>query len=206
MNDKPEETAPETPKEPVEPSTASEAVEKTAEAPAEAPKATSAPASGDDKILGIPTASYVKFCYILVMIASGYGVFSHLVGLVGVYVPGGQLFGLVGLSGIVLALLGWLAFGEKLKAVDHEHVKYLALLFGVFFVFYVVLAGSMGWFGFLGQIVLLIVAAIQLSCFYVGLKMWQAGQEPTKDSVIAELNSLKDMAISKIKKVDDGVE
>ena len=208
MEDKPENTP-----EDNAPEQAATATEKPTEAPKgpqapnEVPKQAANAADGAvDKILGIPVGSYVKLCYLLVLIASGFGVFSYLVGLVGVYVPGGQLFGLVGLSGFVLALIGWFAFAEKLKPIDMLHQKYIVILFAAFFVVYVVLAGSLGWFGFFGQIVMLLIASLQFAALYIGLNLWKEGKEPTKESVLAEFNILKDTAVNKIKKVDDGIE
>lgn len=177
------------------------------EAPAENTSAKSASsAAGDDKIIGIPRDSYGKLCYILVLVAASFGVVSHLFGLVGIYIPGGQISALIGLSGLLLAIMGIFVFNEKLKPFDVEHLKYIGILFAAFFFFYIVFANSFGWFGFVGSLLVFLVAVAQLTAFYIGYSLWKTNREPTKEAVVAEFHVLKNLAISKIKKVDDGIE
>jgi hypothetical protein len=163
-------------------------------------------ANDSGKLLGIPKESFVKLCYVLTLVASGYGVLSHLVGLVGVYIPLGQLFGLIGFIGVILAIVGWAAFSEKLKPVDNSHLKFLVILFLGLFIFYLIFANSFGWFGFFGQLFGLIIASVQFGALYVGLKLWKEGRDATKDNLLSEFNVLKNKAQAKIKKADDGIE
>lgn len=205
----PEEVAQEAPKEAPAETTPEPAVEKAPEAPVEetsrvTPKKPAEDVSASDKkVIGIPVQNYVKICYLLILTASGFGVFTNFVGIVGVYVPGGQLFGILGITGLALSLIGWQAFAKEFKPNEITHFKYMALLFVAFFVIYLVLSGGLGWFGFFGAIIAFLIAAVQFGCIYTGFSLWKADKEASKENLIGEFEAMKSFALSKINKNQD---
>lgn len=171
----------------------------------QAQEAAPAPAS-DAKVLGIPADKFARLCYVLVLTASGFGLFANFVGLVGVYVPGGQLFAIVGLAGLALAVVGWQAFPKDFTPIDLSHFRYITILFAAFFIIGIICGTALGWFGFLGALLLFLITIAQVGLLWAGLNLWKAGKEATQDTVKAEVMAMKDMLMSKIKKADDGVE
>ena len=147
------------------------------------------PPQGDNKVLGIPADKYLKVCYVLVLISSGVGVLTGLLGLVGAPVSGGGLIVLLGLVGIVLAVLGWLVFSEDFAAMEISHLKYLSILFAGFYVVSIVFGSIFS--GFLGYLMMTLIVIAQFICLLSGYKTWQGAQEATKDNLISGFNTLK---------------
>lgn len=151
----------------------------------------------ENKVLSIiPVNQYLKICYVLVLISAGYGIFSSLLGIVTVYIPGGGLFGLLGIIGLVLALLGFLLFEEKFSTLENSHFKYLAILFVAFFITAVIFANALAGSLFLSSTFVLLISLAQFGCLFVGYRVWQAGQEASKENLMNEFENLK----AKIKK------
>ena len=198
------ETPSEAPKEEKQ-ETASPEPETKAEAAPE-PQETKKAVNTDEKIFGIPQNQFVKICYLLVLASSGFAVLSNFVGLAGIFMPGGVLFAILGLGGLALTLIGWQAYSSKFSANDNTHFKYLAILFAAFFVIYFILSNALGWFGFIGALIALLIPIAQFACLYTGLSLWKAGKEANKENLMSEFEAIKSLVLSKFKKVDDGVE
>ena len=145
----------------------------------------------ENKVLGIDVTKYVKICYLMVLIASGYGVLTNLCGLAGIYLPGGFITGIIGLAGLALTVTGWLVYKEKFSAVDISHFKYLVIILGAFFVIYVVFVNALAGFGVVGAFFITIISLIQFSLLFVGFRTWKVGQEATQTNLKASFRSIK---------------
>lgn len=145
----------------------------------------------ENKVLGIEAAKYVKICYIMVLIASGYGVLTNLCGLAGIYLPGGLITGIIGLAGLALTVTGWLVYKEKFGPVDISHFKYLVIVLAAFFVIYVIFVNALAGFGVVGAFLITIISLIQFACLFVGFKTWRSGQEATQANLKASFRSIK---------------
>lgn len=162
-------------------------MENTPENNQEENQETSAPSrqnKSNGTVLGIPADKYLKICYILVLLSSGFGILTGLVALTGSYVPGGGLIGLLGLIGIILAVLGWLVFSENFSALETSHFKFLSLLTAAVIVISIALVSF-------GSFLIMLISAANFACLFVGFKIWQDGQEATKDNLINGFKTLK---------------
>ena len=138
-----------------------------------------------DKVIGIPTDKYLKICYVLVLLASGFGILTSLVDLVGGSVPGAGIIGFLGLVGVVLTVLAWLVFNENFNALDLSHFKYVSLIFAGFFVLIIFFSA------FVGSFLTFLTVAAEFFCLFIGYRVWGEGQEATKDNLINGFNTLK---------------
>ena len=141
------------------------------------------PNQPNDKVIGIPTDKYLKICYILVLLSSGFGILTSLLALTGAHIPGGGLIGLLGLVGIILAVLGWLVFSENFSALETSHFKFLSILTAAIIVISIALASF-------GSFLIMLISAVNFVCLFVGYKTWQDGQEATKDNLISGFKTL----------------
>lgn len=147
------------------------------------------PYTTDDKVLGIDINHYTKVCYVLILIASGFGLLANLASLVGIFIPGGILTGLFGFIGIVLVVLGLFVFKDKFSALDLSHFKYIGLLFIAFLVIYFVLVPALLGMGLIGMMVVVLLSAAQFILFFAGFRTYKTGIEATKASITANLKS-----------------
>ena len=146
--------------------------------------------SSNNKVLGIETAQYAKICYILILIASGYGVLTNILGLAAIYMPGGIATGVLGLAGIVLALLGFFVFKDKFSALDVSHFKFIGIMFAAFFFIYAIVVNALAGFGFVGLLLIIAISIIQFALFFAGFKARKANVEASKSSIESNLKSL----------------
>ncbi len=141
-----------------------------------------------DKIMGfVPKRSYVKITYLLLLTSTGGSLLLALFGMLGIFLPLGIVFTLVGLVALILALLGVFVFKRKFTPLDQAHLVYLAILFGVFFVVGLIVAASL--FSSIGMLSLfsICIGAIQLIMFYTGFNSWIHGRTITKDNIKGEV-------------------
>ncbi len=143
-----------------------------------------------NKVLGIETNKYAKLSYVLILVASGLGLFSNLMALASVYILGGMMFGLLGLIGIVLAITGLVAFKDKFSALDISHFIFLVILFFAFFALAGILGNMLVNMGAVGSIILFLLSAFQFALLFTGFQLWQNGELVTKDSLINGLKNL----------------
>lgn len=144
----------------------------------------------DNKVLGIETGVYTKLSYILILVASGLGLFSNLLALVGISMFGGMFFGLLGLIGIAMVVTGLAGFKEKFPALDISHFLFLLVLFAAFFVLGAIFAGTLINMGAIGAIILFLLSALQFTLLITGFKLWQGGQLATKENLISGVKNL----------------
>lgn len=145
----------------------------------------------ENKVLGIETTKYTKICYILILIASGFGVLSNLLGMFGAVMYGGLFIGLLGLIGLAMAAMGWVIFKDKFSSLDVSHFKFLIILFIAFFIFGMIFAILIMGMGSAGMFIMVLLAILQFSLLLAGFQIWRAGQEATKNNLINGLKNLK---------------
>lgn len=136
-----------------------------------------------NKVLGLEANQYTNACYMLILISSGFGLLGGLAGLGGLVIPGAGLFGLVGLIGLIMVLVGFFGFKDKFSNLEAEHLKYLAILFGVFFIISIILGGVLVKAGMVGVLLMILLSAIQFALFFAGYKNYKGGVVPTKESI-----------------------
>jgi hypothetical protein len=151
----------------------------------------------ENKVLGIPVHKYAKLCYILILVSAGFGILTSLLALIGMYVPGTGIFGLIGLIGLALVVTGWLAFTEKFSALDISHFRFLTFVFILFFVLYIIFFNALAGFGPVGAFIVFLIAAAQFAVFLAGFQAWKAGQEATVDNVKLQLKDLRNVVSRK---------
>jgi hypothetical membrane protein len=143
----------------------------------------------NQKVLGLDASKYTNICYMLIIISSIYGVLSNLLAFVKVILPLGAVFGLMGLAGIILALIGLFAFKEKFQPLDLAHFKYMGLIFVVFFAIAVILGMVIGYAGAVAVAIVLILSVIQFALIFAGYKNYKAGIAPTQESIKTTIKS-----------------
>ncbi|HPD83687.1 MAG: hypothetical protein R3D88_00675 [Alphaproteobacteria bacterium] len=146
--------------------------------------------SSNNKVIGIEIAKYAKICYILILIAAGYGLLTNIAGLAAVYLPGGFMTGLLGITGVVLALLGLFVFKDSFGSVDLSHFRFIGVMFVAFFLIYAVVVNALAKFGFIGLLIIILISVTQVALFYAGFKTHGAGQEASRASIEGTLRSL----------------
>lgn len=147
---------------------------------------------GNNKVLGLESAVYVKLCYILILVSGALGLLLSLLGTIGVIVASSGLVGLVGLAGLIMALVGWLAFAKEFTVIELSHLKFLSIVFVVFYVASLVIGSVMFASGLLWQLFSFVIGAALLLVVYLGFRLWQARMEPTQATLKAEFETLKD--------------
>ena len=142
----------------------------------------------EEKIIGIPKAKYLKITYILLLISAVFGVLTGLFGLIGVAVPLSTLASFLGLGGVVLALLGLFVFNDQFQPQEATHFKYMGFLFLGFLVLGMIVGSGSG---ALFALVSLALSLAALATMYAGYRIYERGEEATKDNVIKEIEGFK---------------
>lgn len=140
--------------------------------------------TNDEKIIAIPKDKYLKITYICLLISSAVGMLSSFVGALV------SLSSLVGLAGLLLAILGLFVFKDKFNEQQQSHFKYIGVLFLAFFVIGFVVGVALGGLGIVSQIIVLVINLASLACMFAGFKLNEKNAAADKDSVIAQLKSL----------------
>ncbi len=74
--------------------------------------------SDKSSILGfIPKDKYLTWTYMLLLVASAGGMALDVFGMIGINIPLGGVFGLAGLCGLILALLGLFCFQRRFRDI-----------------------------------------------------------------------------------------
>lgn len=153
-----------------------------------------------NKVLGIPVQKFTLICYTLILISAGFGVFSSLLALIGAYVPGSMITGLLGLIGIALVVTAWVAFKEKFTELDISHFQFLVIVFVAFLVIYIVAARFFLGLGAFGAILMFLVVTAQFLILLSGFKTYKDGLPATKDNVSNSFYKLKEVISRKAPK------
>ena len=144
--------------------------------------------SDTGKIMGfIPKDEYVKYTYYLLLVSSiGAAVLTFL-GLINIHIPLFHIFGLAGLAGLILALIGFFIFKEEFSALDQSHLGYLCVLMAVFFLSGLILGQAFALVTYLMLLVSLLVSVAQLIMVWTGYNSWSHGRSITKNNVKSEV-------------------
>lgn len=145
----------------------------------------------EEKIIGIPKEKYLKVTYVLLLISSGFGLLSSLLGLVGMTVPLATLASLLGVAGVVLALLGLFVFSEQFKPIEQNHLKFMGFLFLAILVAGIVLGSIVASSAALVALVGLVLNVASLAAMYAGYRLYERGEEANKETVLKEIESFK---------------
>ncbi len=141
-----------------------------------------------DQIMGfIPKNKYVEITYWMLLVSTGGGLLLTLLALAGFPVGLGNLLSVIGFLGLLMAVLGIFVFKEEFSALDQAHLKYLGVLFIIFFVLGLFLGAALAIVMFLMLIVMLSVSAIQFLLFFTGYNSWKHGRTITKDNLKSEI-------------------
>lgn len=154
----------------------------------------------NNKVLGIETNKYAKVAYILILISTGFAVFSNLAVMAGTYPAGGMLLGLLGLAGLIMAALGLFVFQENFSKLDLSHFKYIGLMFIAFFIISMIFSNAMAGFGFIGAFINFLISSAALILIFAGYRTHKAGIEATKASIESDIKSMACSAKSKVQK------
>jgi len=151
----------------------------------------SAELPSNEKIIGIPKSKYIKFTYLALILSSALGIVSTLlIILIGLGILS-SVAGLLGLAGVVLALLGFFAFNSKFTQEELSHFKYMAVLYVIFFVVGIVVGAVLGDLGLVTTLIIILVNVASLICMYAGYRLNEKNVAASKQTVIGELKSLK---------------
>ena len=105
---------------------------------------------GNNKVLGLQSAVYVKVSYILVGVAAALGLLISILSGIGMGAPtAGGLVNLVGFAGWIMALIGWLALGRDFTVIENSHLRFISLLFVAMLVLGIVIGSALGASGLL---------------------------------------------------------
>ncbi|HEU4838483.1 MAG TPA: hypothetical protein VFS88_03625 [Micavibrio sp.] len=144
--------------------------------------------SDADKIMGfIPKDQYVKYTYYLLLASSIGAAVLTLLGLIGIHIPLMQLFGLAGIAGLILALIGFFIFKEEFSALDQSHLLYICIIIAVFFLAGLILGQAFALVTYLMLLVSLLVFVAQLIMVWTGYNSWSHGRSITKSNVKSEV-------------------
>ena len=147
--------------------------------------------TANKKVLGLESALYVKICYGLILVSGVLGLVLALLGMLGLGAGGSGLLGLLGLAGLIMALVGAIAFARDFTVIELSHLKFLSIVFVVFYVTSIALGYVLGGLGILWSLISLLIGAAMLLAVYLGFRLWIARQEPTQATLAAEFHSLK---------------
>ena len=143
-----------------------------------------------NNVLGMSPEQYLKNTY-LVLIGSGVlGIFGAILSTLIATTLLSSIAGLLGLAGLVLVVLGLFAFKETFNALQSSHLKYIGVLFLVFFVAGIVFGKILASIPMLLMIVSIMLNLVSLLCIYAGFKLNKKGKEASKDNVIEQLKSI----------------
>lgn len=137
----------------------------------------------------IPKDRYVYITYAVILASAGLGLLISLLALVGVLLPLGQVVGVLALMGLFMALGGYFGYKEEFNAIDQNHLFYLCVLFGAFFVLNLILASALAYSGIVGSLILLIIAGAEAVLIFAGFNAHMHGRTMTlsKDALISEV-------------------
>lgn len=137
----------------------------------------------------IPKDRYVYITYAVILASAGLGLLISLLALVGVLLPLGQVVGILALMGLFMALGGYFGFKEQFNAIDQNHLFYLCVMFGAFFVLNLILASALAGAGIVGSLLLLIIAVGEALLIFAGCNAHMHGRTMTlsKDGIVSEV-------------------
>lgn len=141
------------------------------------------------KVLGLEAPKYIKVAYILLLISSGVGVLTSLLALAGIFTALNPLASLLGIIGLLMAVIGWAAFKDKFSALEFAHLKYIVVLFLAFLLLGLVIGAvllmtPMGLYS-----VSILLGLVQFALIFTGFNSWQHGRTVTKNNVQDELKA-----------------
>lgn len=145
--------------------------------------------TSEDKLLGfIPKARYTYLMYVLVLCGAGIGVLASLIMLVGIY-PGplGNIGALMGLGGLILALLGVFLYKEDFSELDRSHFIYVAIVYAAMWVAAVFFGSALAFVYILGQIAVVAISIVGAVLIFTGYNSWRGGRMITKDNLQSEV-------------------
>ena len=154
----------------------------------------------DNKVLGIEANKYAKIAYVLILISVVIGLLNGLAGLVGSYVPFGGVISILGLVGLVMAVLGLFVFQDNFNDLDQSHFKYIGLLFIAFFIIGIIFSNGLAGFGFVGALINLAISAAAFIFMFAGYRTHQAGTPATRASIEGDIRGMVGQAKSKVQK------
>ena len=133
----------------------------------------------------IPKSKYLQIAYWLLLIAAIGGPILTLLLMLGVYIPLGALVTLCGLASLVMALAGYFLFKQEFSALEQNHLLYMAIIYGVFFVITLVLSQSYYVAGI--NVVFMLVGLAYALMAWTGFNSWKHGRTITKDNIKSEI-------------------
>jgi len=141
-----------------------------------------------DKLMGfMPKDKYVKISYALILGGCALGALIAVLALVGVVLPFGGIAMLLGVAGLVLALLGVFMFKAEFSALDQNHLIYIAVAYAVFFITAQILLSALAVNFTLVFLVAILLNAFGLLLFFTGFNSWSHGRTITKDNIKSEI-------------------
>lgn len=140
-------------------------------------------------VLGLEPNKYVKINYLILLTAAVLGVISSLLWALTIPTGLGGIMNLLSVLGLIMAVVGWLAFKEKFNALELNHLKYICVLFLAFFVVGLILGAALFAAPMGMSVILLIVGAAQVLLLFTGYNSYQHGRTITKDSVQSEVKA-----------------
>lgn len=144
----------------------------------------------DTTVMGLEPTKYVKIVYILLLVSSGIGVLTSVLALAGIFTALNPLITLVGIIGLIMAVIGWAAFKEKFATLELDHLKYIILLFLVFLVVGIVVGAVLLMSAMLLYAVSVLLGIVQVGLLFTGFNSWQHGRTITKDNLQGEVKAM----------------
>lgn len=144
--------------------------------------------SDKSSILGfIPKDKYLTWTYMLLLVASAGGMALDVFGMIGINIPLGGVFGLAGLCGLILALLGFFVFKEDFGTLEQAHFLYICALFALFFVIGAVVGASLYTSPMLAIAISFVLRVCGLLLIFTGFNSFKHGRSVTKDNIREEV-------------------
>lgn len=144
----------------------------------------------DGKIMGLEPQKYVKISYILIIISAALGLLFSVLTIAGFFMGFGNIGALLGLAGLIMAVLGWLFFAKDFSALEINHLKYIVILFAIFFVGGFVLAPMLALLGPAAWILFLLVNIAQIVLILTGFNSYCHGRTITKETIQDEIKAM----------------
>jgi hypothetical protein len=142
-----------------------------------------------DKIMGfIPKTRYTYFMYMLTLSGVGIGAVLAILGLVGVYIPPlNSIATILGLCGLVLALLGAFVFRADFSELDYSHFLYVSIVWAITWFAAVFLGSALAFVWVLAQVAVVVISLAAAVLIYTGYNSWKSGRTITKDNLQSEV-------------------
>lgn len=148
--------------------------------------------TGNNKVLGLESAQFVKIAYILVLVSAGLGLVLGILSGIGIGIAtGGGLISLIGLIGWIMALVGWIAFQKEFTVIELSHLRFISILYISLYLLGIVIASLIGISGMIWILLSLLLSVVQLGLLFFGFRVWQARGEVTMDTLKAEFETVK---------------